>query len=63
MSLKLILGPSGCGKSRKLFEKALEDAAQNPGRQHIILVPEQFTMQTDTAKPLRAESKRRHSEY
>lgn len=46
MSLKLILGPSGCGKSRKLFEKALEDAAQNPGRQHIILVPEQFTMQT-----------------
>ena len=46
MSLKLILGPSGCGKSRKLFETALEDAAQNPGRQHIILVPEQFTMQT-----------------
>ena len=46
MSLKLILGPSGCGKSRRLFETALEDAAQNPGRQHIILVPEQFTMQT-----------------
>lgn len=46
MSLKLILGPSGSGKSRMLFETALQSAGKNAGSQYFVLVPEQFTMQT-----------------
>ncbi len=46
MSLKLILGPSGSGKSSALFETALSEAEKDPGRQYLVLVPEQFTMQT-----------------
>lgn len=46
MSLKLILGPSGSGKSRRLFETALREASGNLRKQYLILVPEQFTMQT-----------------
>lgn len=46
MSLKLILGPSGSGKSRRLFETALSEASGNMKEQYLILVPEQFTMQT-----------------
>ncbi len=46
MSLKLILGGSGSGKSTRLFSKIVEDAQRNPDRSYIIIVPEQFTMQT-----------------
>lgn len=46
MSLKLILGPSGSGKSRLLFERVLEHAAADPRKKYIVLVPEQFTLQT-----------------
>lgn len=46
MALRFILGSSGAGKSRLLFETALRQAGEHPGRRYIILVPEQFTMQT-----------------
>ena len=46
MSLKLILGPSGSGKSRTLFETAQKEARKDPRGHYLILVPEQFTMQT-----------------
>ena len=46
MALRFILGSSGAGKSRLLFETALRQAGEHPDRRYIILVPEQFTMQT-----------------
>ncbi|MBO5068843.1 MAG: PD-(D/E)XK nuclease family protein, partial [Roseburia sp.] len=46
MSLQFIFGNSGSGKSGYLYEQILEQAAQEPDRNFLILVPEQFTMQT-----------------
>ncbi|MCD8248667.1 MAG: PD-(D/E)XK nuclease family protein, partial [Lachnospiraceae bacterium] len=46
MSLHLILGNAGAGKSHYLFEKIIEESIRQSGRQYLILVPEQFTMQT-----------------
>ncbi len=46
MSLQFIMGPSGSGKSHYLYQKVTEEAAKNPDKNYIVLVPEQFTMQT-----------------
>lgn len=46
MSLQFVFGNSGSGKSGKLYESVLEQAAREPERNFLILVPEQFTMQT-----------------
>lgn len=46
MSLQFIIGNAGSGKSEYLYEHILEQARQNPDQNFLILVPEQFTMQT-----------------
>lgn len=46
MSLRFYFGPSGAGKSRQLYEEIIERAALNPGQNFLIIVPDQFTMQT-----------------
>lgn len=46
MSLRFVFGPSGVGKSRWLYEEILKRAAQNPKKNFLIIVPDQFTMQT-----------------
>lgn len=46
MSLKFIFGPSGSGKSRALYNYVIQESQKYPERQFIVLVPEQFTMQT-----------------
>lgn len=46
MSLQFIFGNSGSGKSDYLYEYVLEQAGRNPEQNYLILVPEQFTMQT-----------------
>ena len=46
MSLQFILGSSGAGKSHYLFEHIIEESMKSPDQNYIILVPEQFTMQT-----------------
>lgn len=46
MSLQFILGSSGAGKSHYLFEHIIDESIKNPDQNYIILVPEQFTMQT-----------------
>lgn len=46
MSLQFIFGNSGSGKSAYLYKKVLDEAKQNPDKNYLILVPEQFTMQT-----------------
>lgn len=46
MSLQFIFGNSGSGKSDYLYRQVLEEAEKNPDQNFLILVPEQFTMQT-----------------
>ena len=46
MALQLILGSSGSGKSHFIYKKIIEESMENPFRQYVVLVPEQFTMQT-----------------
>ncbi len=46
MSLQFIFGNSGSGKSTYLYESVLEQAALHPKKNFLVLVPEQYTMQT-----------------
>lgn len=46
MALQLILGSSGAGKSYQLYQQIIEESIQNPGRDYLVLVPEQFSMET-----------------
>lgn len=46
MALQLILGNPGAGKSHYIFEKIIQESIQKPKKQFFIIVPEQFTMQT-----------------
>ena len=46
MALQFIFGSSGSGKSHSLYQKTVEEAAANPEKTYIVLVPEQFSMQT-----------------
>lgn len=46
MSLVFYFGASGAGKSRKLHEKIIEEAGKNPKTNYLLIVPDQFTMQT-----------------
>ncbi len=44
--LAFIIGPSGVGKSQNMFGQVMEQALKHPDRNYIIVVPEQFTMET-----------------
>ena len=46
MSLQFIMGNSGAGKSRYAYQKILAEAMRHPEKTYLIIVPEQFTMQT-----------------
>ncbi len=46
MSLQFILGNSGSGKSHLLYQRIIEESIQHPERNYMVIVPEQFTMQT-----------------
>lgn len=46
MSLQFIFGNSGAGKSRYLYEQIVEESMEHPKTNYLVLVPEQFTMQT-----------------
>lgn len=46
MSLQFIMGPSGAGKSHYLYQLITLEASVHPEKKYIVLVPEQFTMQT-----------------
>lgn len=46
MSLQFILGNSGSGKSHLLYQKIIEESMRHPDRNYMVIVPEQFTMQT-----------------
>ena len=46
MSLQFVLGKSGSGKSFGMYKKYADMAKSNTGRQYLVIVPEQFTLQT-----------------
>lgn len=46
MSLQFVMGSSGTGKSHYVYERMIEDAEKHPNRLYYVIVPEQFTMQT-----------------
>ena len=46
MSLQLVLGNSGAGKSHFLYTHIIKEAQQHPEKNYLVIVPEQFTMQT-----------------
>ena len=46
MPLQFIMGNSGSGKSHFLYEKIIEESRKHPQRNYMVIVPEQFTMQT-----------------
>lgn len=46
MSLQFILGNSGSGKSYTLYRRLIEESRRHPEQSFMVIVPEQFTMQT-----------------
>lgn len=46
MSLQFYFGASGAGKSKKLHDHIIEESLQHPKRNYLLIVPDQFTMQT-----------------
>ena len=46
MSLQFILGNSGAGKSQYLYQYIVQESMKAPETNYLVLVPEQFTMQT-----------------
>ncbi len=48
MALQFYFGPSGSGKSKRLHQDVLHMAAKDPDCNFLFLVPDQFTMQTQT---------------
>ena len=46
MSLRFYFGASGAGKSRQLYEEIISRSMENPKQNFFIIVPDQFTMQT-----------------
>lgn len=46
MALQFWFGASGAGKSVGVQKKIIEEAIQNPDKNYFMIVPDQFTMQT-----------------
>lgn len=46
MSLQFYFGASGSGKSQKLHEDIIQAAQSDPQTNYLLIVPDQFTMQT-----------------
>ena len=46
MSLQFYFGASGAGKSKKLHDDIIEESLRHPKKNYLLIVPDQFTMQT-----------------
>ena len=55
MSLRFYFGPSGSGKSHRVYEEIMRRAAEEPGKNFLIIVPDQFTMQTQKDLVMRSD--------
>ena len=46
MGLRFYIGASGSGKSYQLYDHIISESEANPHVNYLIVVPDQFTMQT-----------------
>lgn len=46
MSLEIVLGGSGAGKTHRVYENIIKNSIKNPGENYYLVVPDQFTMET-----------------
>lgn len=46
MALQFVMGRSGSGKSYELYQKVIKESMKHPEKSYYVVVPEQFTMQT-----------------
>ena len=46
MSLRFCFGPSGSGKSYRVYSEIMERSQKEPEKNFLVVVPDQFTMQT-----------------
>lgn len=46
MALQFILGNSGSGKTEYIYRQTTKEASLHPHKNYLVIVPEQFTMQT-----------------
>ena len=46
MALQFILGGAGSGKTRMLYDRVIRESMEHPEQKYLVVVPEQFTMQT-----------------
>lgn len=53
----MIIGASGTGKSEYLYRKITEEAESNRGKRYFVIVPDQFTMQTQMDMVLNSTGK------
>ena len=51
--LQFIVGSSGTGKSACVFDRIIEESQQCPDKNYLVIVPEQFTLQTQKELVLR----------
>lgn len=49
MGLSFVIGGSGAGKSYGTYKEIIEQSIKEPGKQFLVIVPDQFTMQTQKA--------------
>lgn len=55
MALQFIMGAAGSGKTTWLYDKVIREAGEHPEMQYIMLVPDQFTLETQKDFVLRSE--------
>lgn len=46
MALRFVLGNSGSGKTEYMYQQIVQQAGMHPKKNYLVIVPEQFTMQT-----------------
>ena len=46
MSLQFVLGGSGSGKTEYIYDLLVRQAGEHPRKNYLVILPEQFTMQT-----------------
>lgn len=46
MALQFVFGNSGTGKSHYLYQRIVKDSIEHPQKNYLVIVPDQFTMQT-----------------
>lgn len=55
--LQFVIGSAGAGKSSRVFRQIIDEAQQNPEKTYLVIVPEQFTLQTQKELVLRHPKK------